>query len=79
MEVITNTNYYHVLVDGVLTITSCVSITSCVTEEVFSKKQLIVLHVVLLLLMTLATITLPHLTAGNLVVFTCIRRQMGTS
>ena len=41
--------------------------------EVFDKKQLLMIHIIGLLLVTLATITLPHLTAGNLVVFTAVR------
>ena len=45
--------------------------------EIFTQKQLIVLHIVGLLLVTLATIVLPHLTAGNLVVFTAIRFVYG--
>jgi len=41
--------------------------------EVFDKKQLLMIHVIGLLLVTLATIALPHLTAGNLMVFTAVR------
>ena len=45
----------------------------CDTEEIFDHKQLRVLHTIGLLMVMLATITLPYLTAGNLVVFTAIR------
>ncbi|CAL1163592.1 unnamed protein product [Cladocopium goreaui] len=41
--------------------------------EVFDQKQLLVLHVIGLLVVVLATVTLPYLTAGNLIVFTAIR------
>ena len=43
------------------------------TQEVFDKEQLIVVHILGLLMVVLATITLPYLTAGNLIVFTAIR------
>ena len=42
-------------------------------KEVFDKKQLLMIHIIGLLLVTLATITLPQLTAGNLMVFTAVR------
>jgi len=45
--------------------------------EVFDKKQLLLLHVMGLLLVNLATITLPYLTAGNLMVFTALRFVYG--
>ena len=46
---------------------------SPLSEEVFDQKRLIVLHIIGLLLVVLATVTLPYLTAGNLMVFTAIR------
>jgi len=45
--------------------------------DIFDKKQLMVLHMVGLLLLNLAILTLPHLTAGNLVVFTAVRFVQG--
>lgn len=45
--------------------------------EVFSKEQLVATCACGLLMITLATVTLPHLTAGNLVIFTCIRFVYG--
>ena len=45
--------------------------------EIFDKKQLVVLHVLGLLLVNFAILTLPHLTAGNLVVFTMLRFAHG--
>eukprot|EP00438_Fugacium_kawagutii_P020896 Skav211787 [mRNA] locus=scaffold305:185267:185785:+ [translate_table: standard] len=45
--------------------------------EVFSKEQLVATCACGLLLVTLATVTLPHLTAGDLVIFTCIRFVYG--
>ena len=45
--------------------------------EIFDKKQLVVLHVLGLLLVNFAVLTLPHLTAGNLVVFTVLRFAHG--
>ena len=44
---------------------------------IFSQKELLLLHVLGLLLVTLATLLLPHMTAGNLVVFTTIRFVYG--
>eukprot|EP00438_Fugacium_kawagutii_P034726 Skav230810 [mRNA] locus=scaffold851:162374:163768:+ [translate_table: standard] len=44
---------------------------------VFSQKQLVVLHGVALLLLTLANVVVPYLTAGNLVIYTCIRFLFG--
>lgn len=41
--------------------------------QAFNNAQLIVLGVTMLLWVTMATVTLPHLTAGNLAVFTAIR------
>ena len=49
----------------------CMLLTS---EEVFDQKQLLMLHIIGLLVVVLATVTLPYLTAGNLIVFTAIRR-----
>ena len=48
----------------------CMLVTS---EEVFDQKQLLVLHIIGLLVVVLATVTVPYLTAGNLIVFTAIR------
>ena len=45
--------------------------------EIFEKKELLVLHVIGLLMVNLATVTLPHLTAGNLVAFTTVRFAHG--
>jgi len=45
--------------------------------KIFDKKQLMVLHMVGLLLLNLAILTLPHLTAGNFVVFTALRFVQG--
>ena len=45
--------------------------------EIFDKKQLMVLHMIGLLLLNLAILTLPHLTAGNFVVFTAVRFVQG--
>ena len=45
--------------------------------EIFGKKELLVLHVIGLLMVNLATVTLPYLTAGNLVVFTTVRFAHG--
>eukprot|EP00435_Cladocopium_sp_Y103_P047516 s2757_g14.t1 len=45
--------------------------------EVFDQKQLLVLHVIGLLVVLLAMVTLPYLTAGNLMVFTAIRFVYG--
>ena len=45
--------------------------------EIFHKKELLVLHVIGLLVVNLATMTLPYLTAGNLVVFTTVRFAHG--
>jgi hypothetical protein len=48
----------------------CMLLTS---EEVFDQKQLLVLHIIGLLVVVLATVTVPYLPAGNLIVFTAIR------
>eukprot|EP00438_Fugacium_kawagutii_P010198 Skav234230 [mRNA] locus=scaffold1464:302418:303887:+ [translate_table: standard] len=45
--------------------------------EVFSKEQLVVGCACGLVAVTLLTVTLPHLTAGNLAIFTCIRFLYG--
>eukprot|EP00435_Cladocopium_sp_Y103_P050269 s2757_g15.t1 len=45
--------------------------------EIFDQKQLLVLHIIGLLMVVLATVTLPYLTAGNLIVFTAIRFVYG--
>ena len=45
--------------------------------EIFDKKQLLVLHILGLLLVNFAILILPHLTAGNLVVFTVLRLAHG--
>eukprot|EP00438_Fugacium_kawagutii_P004071 Skav216996 [mRNA] locus=scaffold4057:108244:110877:- [translate_table: standard] len=45
--------------------------------ETFSKDQLMASFACGLLIVTLATVTLPHLTAGNLVIFVCIRFVYG--
>ena len=45
--------------------------------EVFKKEELLVLHVLGFMLVIIATISLPHLTGGNLVVFTLVRDMPG--
>ena len=45
--------------------------------EIFSKEQFLAISSVLLCSCTLATVTLPHLTAGNIVVFSAVRFVTG--